>query len=384
MADTLSRNTDVTDEVKAWLDEHWDPDLTVGEWWEILADSGWAAPQLPVEMFGRGLSRGDSVRVQTAIARHGVLGPPQGLGPLLAAPTIAMQGNDEQRQRYVRDTLSGKKAWAQLFSEPGAGSDLAGLTTRAVKDGDQWIVTGQKVWTSGAQTADLGMLLARTNSDVPKHQGITYFVIDMHQPGIEVRPLREMTGRALFNEVFITEAVVQDVDAIGGVNNGWAVANTTLGLERAGLGAGGATGIGGVSAASGTVEGELHKRAGDFVAAGRPEKATSRVSSLDQLIGIAKENGAIDEVTVRQGIAELHSLNEIARYTNLRAKALRSQGKEIVGQGNMAKLSMSRILLLTRQLGLHIMGPYGTLHAYDEPSRARSSSLPPTRRATRP
>ena len=197
MADTLARNTDVIDEVKAWLDEHWDPDLTVGDWWEMLADSGWAAPQLPVEMFGRGLSRGDSVRVQTAIAQHGVLGPPQGLGPLLAAPTIAMQGNDEQKQRYVRDTLSGKKAWAQLFSEPGAGSDLAGLTTRAVKDGDQWIVTGQKVWTSGAQTADLGMLLARTNSDVPKHQGITYFVIDMHQPGIDVRPLREMTGRAL-------------------------------------------------------------------------------------------------------------------------------------------------------------------------------------------
>jgi alkylation response protein AidB-like acyl-CoA dehydrogenase len=369
MADTLARNTDVVDEVRSWLDEHWNPDLTVGEWWEILTDSGWGAPQLPVDMFGRGLSRGDTVRVQVAIAQHGVLGPPQGLGPLLAGPTIAMQGDDEQKRRFVRDTLSGKKAWAQLFSEPGAGSDLAGLTTRAVKDGDHWIVTGQKVWTSGAQSADLGMLLARTDPDVPKHQGITYFAIEMHQPGIEVRPLRELTGRALFNEVFLTDAVVEDAAAIGGVNNGWAVANTTLALERAGLGAGGSSGIGGVSAASGTVDGDLDKRAGDFVAASRAATPGGRVSSLDQLIAIAKDNGAIDDVTVRQGIAELHSLNEIGRYTNLRAKALRSQGREIAGQGNMAKLSMSRILLLTRQLGLHIMGPYGTLHAYDESSR---------------
>jgi hypothetical protein len=121
----------------------------------------------------------------------------------------------------------------------GAGSDLAGLQTRAVQDGDEWIVNGQKVWTSGGHVADFGMLIARTNHDAPKHQGITYFAIDMHQPGIEVRPLREMTGRALFNEVFMTDARVADEALIGDLNNGWAVANTTLAFERAGLGSGG-------------------------------------------------------------------------------------------------------------------------------------------------
>ena len=207
MADTMARSTDVTAEVSAWLEENWDPDLTVGEWWERLCDSGWGAPTLPVEWCGRGLSREDAVRVQGAIAKFGALGAPQGLGTLLAAPTIAVHGTDEQKARYIRDTISGKKAWCQLFSEPGAGSDLAGLDTRAMKDGDHWIVNGQKVWTSGAQVADLGMLLARTDPDVPKHQGISYFGLDMHQPAIEIRPLRELTGRAMFNEVFLTDAV---------------------------------------------------------------------------------------------------------------------------------------------------------------------------------
>ena len=164
---------------------------------------------------------------------------PGGLGLLLAAPTIATHGTQEQIDLYVRDIVTGQKAWCQLFSEPGAGSDLAGLQTKAIKDGDEWIVTGQKVWTSGGQVADLGMLIARTDPDVPKHQGITYFAIDMHQPGVEIRPLVEMTGHAMFNEVFMEEAVVPDSALIGGLNNGWAVANTTLMNERAGLGSGG-------------------------------------------------------------------------------------------------------------------------------------------------
>src|SRR4029077_13164621 len=119
-------------------------------------------------------------------------------------------GTDEQKERYIGDTVTGKKAWCQFFSEPGAGSDLAGLSTSAVRDGDEWIINGQKVWTSGAQIADLGMLLARSNPDVPKHQGITYFLFPMDQPGVEVRPLREMTGRALFSEVFFDDARVPD------------------------------------------------------------------------------------------------------------------------------------------------------------------------------
>src|SRR5205085_4713095 len=133
------------------------------------------------------LSREDSVRAQSAIGEFGALGAPGGLGLLLAAPTIATHGNEEQR-KYVYEIVTGKKAWCQLFSEPGAGSDLAGLTTKAIRDGDEWIVTGQKVWTSSGQTADLGMLVARTDFDVRKHQGITWFAIYMHQPRVEVRP----------------------------------------------------------------------------------------------------------------------------------------------------------------------------------------------------
>ena len=142
---------------------------------------------------------------------------------LLAAPTIAAHGNERQKQEDLLRILNGQDAWCQLFSEPGAGSDLAGLQTKAIKDGDEWIVTGQKVWTSTAQICNLGMLIARTDPDLPKHKGITYFKFDMTQPGVEIRPLREMTGRAMFNEVFIDNARVHDDDIIGGLNNGWAV-----------------------------------------------------------------------------------------------------------------------------------------------------------------
>ena len=219
VADT-DQSTDVVAEVQAWLERNWDPELTVAEWWERLGTDGWSAPTLPREWYGRGLGRGDGIRVQQAIGAFGAVGPPGGLGLLLAAPTIAIHGDDAQRDRYIRDIVTGQKAWCQLFSEPGAGSDLAGLTTRAERDGDVWIVNGQKVWTSGAQTADMGMLLARTNSDVPKHEGISWFAFDMHQPGVEVRPLREMTGSALFNEVFLTDAVVEHSAAVGGSTTG--------------------------------------------------------------------------------------------------------------------------------------------------------------------
>src|SRR4029079_8792517 len=184
-----TQSTDAVAEVKAWLEESWDPDITVGEWWERLGLSGWAAPSLPVNAYGKGLNRSASVAVQNAIAEFGALSAPGGLGLMLAAPTIATHGTQEQIDLYVRDIVTGQKAWCQLFSEPGAGSDLAGLQTRAIKDGEEWVVTGQKVLTSGGQVADLGMLVARTNADVPKHQGITYFALDMHQEGVEVRPL---------------------------------------------------------------------------------------------------------------------------------------------------------------------------------------------------
>ena len=256
MSDTSTKSDSIVDEINSWLEENWDPDLTVAEWWQRLGLAGWSSPSLPENAFGHGLSRGDANQVQTAISEFGALGAPGGLGLLLAAPTIATHGTPEQIDLYVRDIVTGQKAWCQLFSEPGAGSDLAGLQTKAMSDGDEFIVNGQKVWTSGGQIADLGMLIARTNSDVPKHQGITYFGIDMHQLGVDVRPLRELTGRALFTEVFLADATVSSDAMIGGLNNGWAVANTTLAFERAGLGSGGGAGSASV-AIPGTVAGQL-------------------------------------------------------------------------------------------------------------------------------
>jgi len=368
--------TDVIDELRAWLEDNWDTDITVAQWWERLGLSGWAASGLPENAYGKGLSRNDVVRVQSEISRFGALGPPAGLGLLLAAPTIATHGSQEQIDRYVKDIVTGQQAWCQLFSEPGAGSDLAGLTTRAERDGDEFVINGQKVWTSGGQYADLGMLLARTNPEAPKHQGITWFAIDMHQPGVEVRPLRELTGRAMFNEVFFSDARVS-VDAIvGDLNNGWAAANTTLAHERAGLGSGG--GGGGYGAAlPGTVAGFLEKRVGDFAPKGGQEQRAGgggqalRGASAKLLIDLAKGNGTITDPSLRQGLMRLYTLGELGRYNGLRLKAIKESGGDIPGMANLSKLAMSEMMRLTRDLGLRIVGPAGMLHAYDTESRAK-------------
>ncbi len=372
----LQPESSVTKELTKWLDSNWDPDLQVGEWWERLGTDGWAAPGLPDNAFGRGLSRGDTVVVQKTITAYGALSAPGGLGLLLAAPTIAAHGTQEQINAYVYEIVTGKKAWCQLFSEPAAGSDLAGLQTRAEQDGDEWVVNGQKVWTSSGHWADLGMLLARTDPNVPKHKGISYFAIDMHQPGVEVRPLKEMTGRAMFNEVFLTEARTLNQALIGGLNNGWAVANTTLANERAGLGAGGGDAAASV-AMPGTVANQLGLRAGDFIAssAGSARKTSSEETgglfgvSAQALINKAIKNGAINDPLIRQDLARLYCLGEVGRFNNLRQKAMRLSGSDIPGLPNIAKLSMSQMVKLSRDLGLRILGPYGMLHAYSSADR---------------
>ncbi len=361
---------DVLDELRSWLGENWDPDLTVAEWWERLGLAGWSAPSLPANAYGRGLSRNESVRVAETISDHGALGAPGGLGLLLAAPTIATHGTQEQIDRYVRDIVTGQRAWCQLFSEPVAGSDLAGLQARAVQDGDEWIVNGQKVWTSGGHIADFGMLIARTNIEVPKHQGISYFAIDMHQPGMDVRPLKEMTGRALFNEVFMTDARVPNDALISERNNGWAVANTTLAFERAGLGSGGGHAAAS-AAAPGTLAGHLDQRVGDFVGGKRNASGGAQFrGSGRMLIELAKSTGAINDPTVRQDLMRLHSIQEIGRINTLRLKALKASGGDIPGFGNISKLSMSDTMRLQRDVGLRIIGAAGTLHAYNADDKA--------------
>ena len=378
MTDTAKRTADLSEaeiiaELDQWLDENWDPDITVAEWWERLGLSGWGAPMWPEEWYGKDLNRAEAVAVQNRIGEYGALSAPGGLGLLLAGPTIIDHGTDEQRETLVRDIITGQQAWCQLFSEPGAGSDLAGLQAKAIKDGEEWIVNGQKVWTSGGQIADMGMLIARTDADLPKHQGITYFGIDMHQDGMDVRPLMEMTGRALFNEVFMSDVRVPDKWCIGGLNNGWRVANTTLMHERAGLGAGGGSAAGSL-AQPGQVAGDLEKRVGDFVRPGAGRRSgqggpmSGRAGSAS-LIKLAQASGKNADKRVRQDLVKLHTAYEIARMNNLRAKAARAAGKQIPGLPNIAKLSMSDILRMNREIGLGLVGPYATLHAYDNDDR---------------
>jgi len=348
----------VRHDVRAFLAEHWDPDLTVGEWWERLADGRWAVPTWPETALGRGFA-GDLGRVVADELRAaGAVGGPAGLGILLAGPTIYTHGSPEQQQRYLAPIVNGEEAWCQLFSEPGAGSDLASLQTKAERDGDEWVITGQKVWTSGAQVADLGMLLARTDPDAPKHQGISYFAFSMDQPGVEVRPLREMTGRALFSEVFLDGARVSNDALIGGLNKGWAVANTTLAFERAGLGGGG-SGAGG-AAFPGRKAGALTTRVGDLVTgirSGRSVQPSAFGGSFGLFRDLAEKLGRTGDPVVRQGLAELYTLNEIGRMTSLRLRAARAAGRDMGPAGNLAKLLMSRITRLTRDLGPEILGP---------------------------
>ena len=231
---------DLEGQVQAWIDDNWNPDMALGDWWQLLADSGYAHPGLPEHAGGLGFSQSRAMRVMRAIAAADVVGPPPGLGMMLAAPTIAEHGTPEQIARYIPPILNGREAWCQLFSEPVAGSDLAGLQTKAISDGEEWNVSGQKVWTSQGNLADLGMLVARTDADLPKHRGMSYFAMEMDQDGVDVRPLREMTGRTFFSEVFMDEAVVRADAMIGERGDGWRVANTTLAVERASIGAGSA------------------------------------------------------------------------------------------------------------------------------------------------
>ncbi len=383
MTDTVARPSATEpylEELHSFLDAEWDPDLTVAEWWEKLGTEGWSAPAWSEDHYGRGLSPSDAVRVQRAIADHGALGPPGGLGLLLAGPTIATHGNEEQQKVWLREIVTGQKGWCQLFSEPGAGSDLAGLNSRAVRDGEEWVVNGQKVWTSAGHIADLGMLIARTDPDAPKHRGITYFGIDMHQPGIEVRPLKEMTGRALFNEVFLSDARVPADNVIGDNGQGWIVANTTLAYERAGLGAGG--GSAAASAATpGTISGDLDRRAGDFVSGGAGRRRggggpSAMAGAYELIVETARENGMLDDPTLRQGLMQLYTANELARIGGQRLKAEKAAGRDLPGYGNLAKLSMSNILRQSRELGLRALGPAGTLHSYDGEGRKALDDAP--------
>ena len=354
-----------------WARAHWDPELTVAEWWRLLAAAGYAAPMLPEAQGGRGYARDLAMAANAGLAEVGVVGPPMGLGLMLAAPTIAAHGTPEQHAQFLPRILDGTDAWCQLFSEPGAGSDLAGLQTKAVRDGDEYVITGQKVWTSGGQVADWGMLIARTDSDAPKHKGITYFAFPMHQPGVEVRPLREMTGRAMFNEVFLTEARVSAANVIGQVDEGWAVANTTLVVERASIGAGGNAGLG--VAIPGSVVGHRNRRAGDFIKERSSQSAGSfGPGTAKRFAALAKQQGVNGDPVIRQGLAQLHTLTALNQWNTLRA---RTNPNRTGVEGNLAKLLLTTTLRLARQVGNEIIGAEGMLWGEDSLSEGAIQEL---------
>jgi alkylation response protein AidB-like acyl-CoA dehydrogenase len=288
----------------------------------------------------------------------------------MAAPTILTHGTPDQVARLVPPILEGQVNWCQLFSEPGAGSDLAGLTTRAERDGDRWVINGQKVWSSMARSSDYGMLLARTNFSVPKHKGISWFAFPLDQPGVTIRPLREMTGEAIFNEVFLDDAECDAADLIGGEGNGWAVTQTTLYFERTGIGAGGDhSGF----PEPGPKGGMLGMRAGDAARIPAP-KAAGRRAAVDELVNLARAHGRAGDAVVRQELARLYSYTQIGQWNALRARA-QAAGGGGDAIANLGKLIQTRIMKLSAQLGVGIAGPGGMLAAPDGPESGRYSGL---------
>jgi alkylation response protein AidB-like acyl-CoA dehydrogenase len=348
-------------ELKSWVAEHWDPDLPLLEWRRLLADAGWAAPSWPERWYGKGLPAWADDVVAGELVGLGAVGPPVGSGMSLAAPTILAHGPDHNRKRFLQKVMTGEETWCQLFSEPGAGSDLAGLSTSAVLDGDEWVVNGQKVWNTSAHHADLGMLLARTDWNVPKHQGLTYFAIPMKQQGITVRPLRQMNFHQSFNEVFLTDARIPEKFVIGEIGGGWSAALTTLAYERR----------------FGTVgRPNYGSRPGRALDEARTEADThfstyqwypQRAGRADLVVEHARKAGVSTDPKIRQAIARLVSIQRASSWTAQRARAMRALGRPPGAEGSIGKLAASTIAREAAQVHSSIAGAQGMLSGSDAP-----------------
>jgi alkylation response protein AidB-like acyl-CoA dehydrogenase len=352
-AGSLSADS-VRADVKQWIADHWDPELSLREWRYRLADSGWACPTWPTQWCGRGLSGALGGVVAEEMRRAVVPETPEGVGMMLVAPILIEYGSDELNERYIRPTVKGEITWCQLFSEPGAGSDLAGLQSRAVRDGGSWRLSGQKVWSTGAATADFGLLLARTDWDVPKHQGITAFVLPMRQPGVTVRPLRQMNGHSSFNEVFFDDALVPADHVIGEPGGGWLVARATLAHERR-------------LASFPPLPSDVSGRAWREAIAERTAIAEShkwypqRAGRPDLVIAQAQALGRSRDRVVRQEIAKLIELSWSARWMAERAAAARAAGQRPGPEGSLGKLASSKIAKQAARVHSMIAGTAGLL-----------------------
>ncbi len=296
--------------VRAWFDQHPSPSG------RELAEGGWVAPHWPAP-WGQEADPIQQLMIDAEMRRARVRRPENMIGIGWAGPTILHAGTDAQKDRFLMPLLAGEEIWCQLFSEPGAGSDLANLGTRAVRDGDEWIVNGSKIWNSGAEMAQYGILIARTDPDVPKHQGVSYFICPMDLPGIEVRPIREMTGVALFNEVFFTDVRIPNDLLVGDPNRGWALAKVTLGNERVSLSGGGALwGMG---------------------------------PDAYDLLDIVRQRGPVTDSVMRERLVRMFTTAEILRLIRLRTVSAAVRGAQPGPEASIRKL-------LADEHGQEIMG----------------------------
>ncbi len=324
----------------AWLSQHAAPRRAAGtthyddleahvvqcrRWQRTLYDNGWAGIGWPTAFGGRGASAIESSIFTEEQAGFTVATGAFAVAIGMAGPTLMAHGTPDQQRDLLPAMLRGDHVWCQLFSEPGAGSDLASLGTRAERDGDEWVINGQKVWTSLGQFADYAILLARTDIDVPKHRGITYFLLDMRSPGIEVRPLRQITGTAHFNEVFLSDVRIPNSNVVGEVGNGWKVAQTTLTSERAFIGGGGGA------------------------------------WSVGGLIALATANGAIHDPVIRQALMRAHSRAATLTYLGYRLRTAFSHKRMPGGEMFIMKLAYARHWAATVDTAMAVLGADGMI-----------------------
>jgi len=301
--------------------------------------------------------------VLAALSDAGIVGPPTGNGPSMGAPTVLAHGTEQQWKQFIVPLARGREVWAQLFSEPGAGSDLASLATSAVLDGEEYVINGQKVWNSFADVSHWGMLLARTDLDVPKHRGITFMMIDMDQPGVEVRPLVQMNGVAEFCEVFFTDARVPVENVIGPPGEGWNVARTTLNYERSNAGSGRPRGI--VNVGAGTKAGYLDRTVGELIeeARRRAEDRSRRhevLLSARTIIDLARDMGVADDPRVRDRLARYYAANQVYTWTGRRSRDNAKSGRPGPESSTM-KLQLALLAHESRDLSLSLLGAEGML-----------------------
>lgn len=300
------------------------------DWQRTLFDNGWAGITWPRAVGGRGGTQQEAKIFAQEELQYEVTNNALSIGLQMVGPTLLEHADEEQQQRFLPPMLRGEHLWCQLFSEPGAGSDLAGLTTRAELDGDEYVVNGQKVWTSSAHVADWGMMLARTDWDVPKHRGISYFLVDMRSPGIEVRPLRQSTGFAHFNEVFLTDVRVPKENLVGGAGNGWAVAMTTLANERNMIGSG--SGI-----------------------------------SFDSILDLARALNGTEDPILRQELAKSYTRFHLVAWLAGRARTRAQRGDHLGPEASVLKLLASQKVALDGDLVMALQGAGGMLSVDDAP-----------------